>query len=128
MSLQEVFLNQKKGTAQLIAEVFGQNLPELATTLDRELGEQVRFDHREIAVAELDGIWNALPSIGSLVGSGSRSDLDALKNSSYAFRLMTLAQASRRLQAQGKSAFAGILDEFGLGELEVESYANDFVR
>jgi len=128
MSLQDLFLRQKKGAAQLVHALFGQDPGELPGILERVLGEQVRYDHRSSAVAEVDSAWSALPAIASLVGQGAPADLDALKASSYAFRLMTLAQALERLPEASKGAFAAVLDDFGLGIQEVESYASDFVR
>jgi hypothetical protein len=128
MSLQDTFLGQKKGAAQLVHSLFGQDGAELAAILERELGDQARFDHRELASADVDALWQALPSIASLVSQGSPDDLDGLKASSYAFRLMSFAQSLNRLPAGARSTFETILGDFGLGMLEVENYVNDFVK
>jgi len=128
MSLEDTLLNQKKGVAQLIHTIFGSSGPEVAAILERELGEQIKYDHREVASNELDALWRELPSIVSLIGQGSASDLDALKSSSYAFRLMTLAQCLARLPKNKQRDLASILETFGLGLQEVESYAKDFVK
>lgn len=128
MTIQATFMSQKKGAAQLIHSLFGSDGSEIAAVLERELGEQVRYDHREVDPSVLDAQWKELPAIASLVGQGSASDLEALKASSYAFRLMTLAQCRVRMPESARSAMLSILDDFGLGMKEVESYAKDFVR
>jgi hypothetical protein len=128
MSLQDQFQAQKQGAAELLYALFGQNSAELATTLERELGEQARYDHRQEEVAALDSIWQSVPPIASWVGHGNPADLEPLKASSYAFRLMTLAQCLKHLPKESDAAFRAILDEFGLGIKEVEAYVKDFVR
>ena len=128
MSLQDVFRAQKQGVAQMVQALFESDGAALAEILERDLGDQVRYDHREVAPAELDALWKGLPTIASRLGTGSAADLEALKASSYAFRLMTLAQSLTRLPAASQDAFQAILDEFGLGRKEVEAYAADFVR
>jgi hypothetical protein len=128
MSLQDVFQAQKQGVAGLIHALYGTDGAALAEILERELGEQVRYDHREVAPAELDAVWKGLPSIASRLGSGTAADLETLKGSSYAFRLMTLAQSLTRLPPASQGAFQAILDDFGLGRKEVEAYVADFVK
>lgn len=128
MSMQAQFAAQKKGAAQLIHSLYRTKGAEVAAILERELGEQVLFDHREIATSELESIWRSLPDIGSLVGSGTATDLQALKESSYAFRLMTLAQCLNHLPDESRPALLDHLDDFGLGIKEVEAYRADFVR
>lgn len=128
MTIQAQFLAQKKGAAQLIQTLFGTNGTEIAVVLERELGEQIRYDHREVEPSALDALWRDLPTIASLVGQGSASDFEAIQASSYAFRLMALAQCLTRLPPASQGAFQAILDDFGLGRKEVEAYAADFVR
>jgi hypothetical protein len=127
MSSHDLFLRQKKGVAQLLDTVFGRNPGNLPAVLERVLGEQVRFDHRSTSEPEVDALWAGVPPIASFAGQGAPADLDALKASSYAFRLMTLAQALQVLPESSKPVFLAILDDFGLGILEVENYAKDFV-
>lgn len=128
MSLQDTFFGQKKGVAQLIHTLFGSSGSEVAVVLERELGEQIRYDHREVASTELDAIWSRIPSIKSLLDQGNSNDIEALKASSYAFRMMALAQCHVRMPESLRTTFLAILDQFGLGMKEVEVYADDFTR
>lgn len=128
MNLYEKLLAQKKGVAQLIHSLFGDNGAELASILESELGEQIRYDHREVAASELDTQWGAIPTISSLIGHGGPEDINALKASSYAFRLMALAQCWVRCSIETSQKLETMLDSFGLGPTEVAGYAKDFVK
>ena len=108
--------------------LFGSDGGQVAAILERELGEQIRYDHREVASAELDALWRDLPSIASLLGQSEASDLEAIKASSYALRLMALAQCKVRMPEATRSSMLSTLDGFGLGMKEVENYAKDFVK
>lgn len=128
MTVHSKIQSQKAEVAQLIFHLCGSNSSELCSILERELREQTRYDHREIQVAEIDAIWQQLPPIASYMKSETPINMEALKASSYAFRLMTLSQCLKCLPTEGNAKFQKILDEFGLGEKEVHAYMIDFAK
>jgi len=133
MSLEQRFASEKAAVARLLKGILGANADKVAVRLEKELAEEVRFDHREVEPAELTAAWAASPSIPELVAkteatSVKVADIPGLADATYAFRLMTLAQILEGLGTADASALHAILSELGLGLKEVEAYRVDFVK
>jgi len=130
---------EKLAVARLLAGVFGpasESTQKVATRLERELADQIRFDHRDREPTDLLAAWSSLPTIGQTAGTSasvvpSVEAIPGLVHSTYAFRMLTLAHILSEFQATGngdRTSFDALLPALGLGLREVEAYKVDFVK
>jgi len=133
MSIEQRFASEKESVARLLKGILGAGAESVAVRLEKELAEEVRYDHRETEPAALATAWGASPSIPELVAKAQAvpvdvSDIPGIVQATYAFRLMTLAHVLEGIGSGDKTEFAKVLSELGLGLKEVEAYRVDFVR
>ncbi len=133
MSIEQRFASEKDSVARLLKGILGAGAEPVAIRLEKELADEVRYDHREIEPSALATAWAASPSIPELVAKATvarleMSDIQGIVQATYAFRLMTLAHVLEGLGAGDKTEFSRILSDLGLGLKEVEAYRVDFVR
>ncbi|MBK9579556.1 MAG: hypothetical protein IPK50_16045 [Fibrobacterota bacterium] len=137
MSLEERFLLEKQAVARvLVAFLAGdpELVQNLSILLEKELCDQVQFDHRHEDGSSLRECWKGLPSIHELVGKADSgipqiAQIQGLADSTYAFRLLVLAHLLGGLSGKpgAQAPFEAFLSTLGLGLAEVETYRKDFV-
>lgn len=134
MELNRRFESEKKSVAMALVAILGrQRAAETAPACETALLDQAGYDHRDRTAEEIRSAWSASPSIpdlaGSLAGSALVSDLAGLAESTYAFRLQTLARilAAMETGPGDQEAFGKLVPELGLGPAEVRAYRADFV-
>lgn len=133
MSIEQRFATEKESVARLLKGILGAGADRVAVRLEKELADEVRYDHREIEPSALAAAWTASPGIPELVakaqtGSVEVADIQGIVQATYAFRLMTLAHVLEAIGSGDKTEFARVLSELGLGLKEVEAYRVDFVK
>lgn len=126
-SIEAAFKDQKQAVARMIRQLMGENGRQVAEILDRELGEQSSFDHRELTKTEVLAAWNGLPTIGELLSSSPQDHSLSLNNSSYAFRLTVVARIFMGMPRNPHKEFTDAIEQLGLGYGEVADYAHDFL-
>lgn len=127
MTLANSLLDKKMAVASILAELGSDS--ELPRILDAELAEQSCFDHREIPATEVTTSWSSTPSISELLQTRAFDrGADELSSSSYAFRLVVMANIIRKVDCSNNPKYSTILDQLGIGAGEVENYAKDFVK
>lgn len=127
MNLADSFLEKKQAVAKVLLDLGADTV--LPGILDTELGEQSKFDHREIPPAEVVSAWVSTPSISELTKQATEAgDITSLCASSYAFRLVVMSNVLRSLKCTNNPLYSEYLGKLGIGSLEVENYAADFVK
>jgi len=139
MSLEARLEKEKEAVARLLAGIFGptsDSTKKVAAKLERELADQIRFDHRELEPTDLLAAWSSFPTIGQTAATSPAmvpavEEIPGLVHSTYAFRMLTLAHILSEFQATGNGdrvSFDALLPALGLGLREVEAYKVDFVK
>lgn len=133
MNLSDRFLSEKKSVSWLARGVLGNGtgVRRVCERLERELGEQVLFDHRAEDPASLRTAWSQLPSLVDLLSEDAPIGFEGLASATYAFRMLALANIQAGLETEGSGdakLFQDILTNLGHHVGEVKAYQDDFVR
>lgn len=138
MSISTEIATQKKSVARLIAGVFGERADaalRVAARLEKDLLDELAYDHREISPAVLGAAWAEVDSIDRLVAdlvpeAPEREALAGLAASTYAFRMLAFAHIQSELDqvGGGEDRLSGVLAGLGHGLPEVRSYQKDFIK
>lgn len=136
-TLEQRFFLEKQAVGRVLGAFLAADpasIGELAAKLENELGEQIRFDHRQEDSTSLRKCWDGLPPISEHVKSSEVSipqigEIQGLADSTYAYRLLALAHVLGALAGKPDSLgpFEAFLSTLGLGLAEVEAYRKDFV-